>query len=113
MPLPDNPAVTVGYKHLITQEKMDVRDFVPEGAAKRYNVQELLGRLPSKERLEEEILNMLLELKGQLITDRASFLHEANRIVDVKPNFFGVGINLNALADRFFARKKERTGEEA
>ena len=113
VPLPDQPTVTVAYKHLITQEKMGVRDFVPEGAAERYNVQELLGRLPSKERLEEEILKTLLELKGQLITDRASFLREANRIVDVKPNFFGVGVNFNALADRFFARKKERTGEEA
>ena len=92
---------------------MGVRDFVPEGADKRYDVQELLGRLPSKERLEEEILKTLLELKGQLITDRASFLREANRIVEVKPNFFGVGVNFNALADRFFARKKERTGEEA
>ena len=62
---------------------------------------------------KEDILKTLLELKGQLITDRASFLREANRIVDVKPSFFGISIDLIALADRFFARKKERTGEEA
>ena len=92
-------------------EKNGEREYFPEGADKRYNVQELLGLIPSRERLEEEILKQLSELKGQLITDRESFLREANRVVDLKPNFFGFGLNLNALADRFFDRKRKQIGE--
>ena len=112
LPLPDNPSVTVSYEHLITLEKNGERECFPEGANKRYKVQELLGLIPSKERMEEEVFKQLLELKGQLITDRESFLREANRVVDLKPNFFGVGINFNALADRFFDRKRKQIGEE-
>ncbi|MEI8196732.1 MAG: hypothetical protein WCI73_12610, partial [Phycisphaerae bacterium] len=42
VPVPDNPKVTVAYQHLLTLEQQGVRNFIPQGALKRYAVSELL-----------------------------------------------------------------------
>jgi len=43
VPLPDEPEITVSYKHLITLEKKCIKRFIPEGSEKEYNVKDLLG----------------------------------------------------------------------
>jgi Leucine-rich repeat (LRR) protein/GTPase SAR1 family protein len=42
VPLPDNPEVTVSYKHLLDLEKDGETHYRPEGARKSYSVRELL-----------------------------------------------------------------------
>jgi hypothetical protein len=54
VPLPDNPAISVGYLHLVRLEKMGQIEFLPDGAEKNYNAKELLeGIKPEKERQKE------------------------------------------------------------
>ncbi len=42
VPLPDNPDITVGYEHLLNLENLREETYVPEGAAKKYSVKDLL-----------------------------------------------------------------------
>ena len=53
VPLPDEPGVTVGYKHLLTLEEQGMESFVPEGTKKTYNVQQLLSGIEDKGQLAE------------------------------------------------------------
>ena len=62
-----------------------------------YSVNELLGLVQLDERGDgQEILDILRRIDDK-VTDKKSFVETANRIVDSKPNFFGLGINLNEL----------------
>jgi internalin A len=36
-----------------------------------------------------------------------TLLKKANEIVQLQPNFFGVGVNLNALIEKFFFKDKK------
>ena len=47
VPLPDKPAVTVPYDHLLKLEELDERTCVPIGADRRYSVMELLNGVDS------------------------------------------------------------------
>jgi internalin A len=42
VPLPDNPKVSVSYKHLINLEQRGKTDYSPEGSNRDYNIRELL-----------------------------------------------------------------------
>lgn len=42
VPLPDNPKVCVEYEHLVTQERAEIREFIPQGAKRLYSVMSLL-----------------------------------------------------------------------
>jgi len=55
VPLPDEPRVAVSYNHLLTLEKMGIEDFVPDGATRRYKVEDLLGSIGIK--TEREIID--------------------------------------------------------
>ncbi|MDP8207557.1 MAG: COR domain-containing protein [Candidatus Electryonea clarkiae] len=67
--LPDQQNIPVSYQHLVTQEGMGVKEFVPEGAGKLYNVQELLGTISIIDRTEEEMLQILRKLKDKFNTE--------------------------------------------
>lgn len=56
---------------------------------------------------EEEILKLLRELKKQVET-KESFLSEANKIIQLKPNLAGFGIDVNALASKWFRTKEKK-----
>lgn len=53
---------------------------------------------------EEEILQILREIKDKS-DNKETFLEESNKIVDLKPNIMGLGINLNELAKKWFSKK--------
>ena len=55
----------------------------------------------------DEKLAILRELKDRS-DSKETFLAEANKIVDLKPNIWGVGINLNRLAGTWFGRKRRK-----
>jgi small GTP-binding protein len=63
VPLPDNPVITVSYFHLLQLEKMGEMELVPEGAAKRYHVKELLDGIKPVEERQKEAEQLLRENK--------------------------------------------------
>lgn len=52
---------------------------------------------------ESEILKILYELRKE-ITDDNKFMVQANKIIELKPNIFGVGIDINALIKKFIKK---------
>lgn len=68
------------------------------------SIELLLGGIENlKAQTEEEILKILQELRSQY-SDRESFLEKANSVVQLQPNFMGLGINLNELLKRIFEK---------
>ncbi len=108
VPLPDNPEVVVSYDHLVKLEQKGIQDYFPDGADRDYKVKELLGSLYVEKTYTEK---EFLELLKAAITDsdnKESALKKANDIVQLQPNFFGLGLNLNALVDKLFKRRKKK-----
>ncbi len=109
MPLPDNSSVLVPYQHLITLEQKGVDTFLPQGSEKDYQVQELLGLVRSESNVEQRIFQLLNKmLKAEELKDEKKVGETLNKIVEFKPNFFGMGVNVNGLMDVYFNRKKKK-----
>jgi GTPase SAR1 family protein len=105
VPMPDDPAVTVSYEHLIRLEGKDVKEYIPDGAEKEYKVRDLLGTVYVEKKTETESLQLLRKLKEQSDTQE-TLLKKANDIIQLQPNFFGLGVNLNQLIKKVFAKRK-------
>jgi len=97
--------ITVSYQHLKNLEELGVFDFIPEGSTSMINVSETLGSVTKtrKEKIEDEIMERLNEIKGT-VNDKRRFVKEANEILELKPNIFGIGININAIVDKIFRK---------
>jgi len=106
VPMLDNPSITVSYEHLIRLEKMGIEKYIPDGSEKEYKVKDLLGTIYVEKKTEEEILRLLRKLKSQTDTQE-TLLKKANEIIQLQPNFFGLGINLNSLIKRLFKNKNQ------
>ncbi|MCZ4410099.1 ADP-ribosylation factor-like protein [Cryomorphaceae bacterium 1068] len=99
--LPDNNEVSISLAHLHTLESAGEKWVFPENAQKRYDIRTLLGSVGQpKEEVLEEIVQMLSELKVEIrnIKDLEKQMHH---VLELKPNFFGIGVNLNEILDRF------------
>ena len=66
VPMPDEPNVTVSYKHLIRLEQKGREYYEPDGSEKEYNVKDLLGTVYVEKKSEDEILQILRKLKEKL-----------------------------------------------
>jgi small GTP-binding protein len=107
VPMPDRQEISVTYKHLLRLQAKGVRTYIPDGTDREYDVQELLGYVQPRPQTEDEVLKLLHQLveKG----DTADTLAEkANRVVMLQPNFFGLGVNLNALIARVTGKESRR-----
>jgi internalin A len=96
VPMPDNPLVSVSYDHLLRLERLGIKDYIPDGADKPYNVMELLGMIRIEIGSEEEILRILKKLADSSDT-RETLLKKANDVVLLQPNFMGLGLDINKL----------------
>lgn len=102
IPLPDLNSVLISYKHLCLLQENGIKMYIPDGASKAYNVEELLGLVRSTtSRTEDEFMEMLKSVVNKK-DNKDSVLAKANEIVMLQPNFAGIGINFNALISRFF-----------
>jgi small GTP-binding protein len=104
VPMPDSPDVAVSQAHLLRLQKMGINEFVPDGSDRQYSVAKLLGNVETGKTKEEEILALLRKLHEQS-RDQASFMKAANDIVQLQPNLFGIGVNLNKLIEKVLHRK--------
>jgi len=106
VPMPDNPLITVSYDHLARLESMRVAEYIPDGSKKAYKVKDLLGTIYVEKKSEEEILLLLRKIQTQTDTQE-SMLKKMNDILLLQPNFFGLGVNVNALIEKLFHKKNK------
>lgn len=107
VPMPDNPSITANYQTLINSAEAGIKEIIPDGSDKVYKVHSLLGMVHFKPDYSlEEIITAIHTIEGK---ETNSIVDKANSIVDVKPNFFGVGVNLNNL---YKLVKKVRNSKE-
>ena len=109
VPMPDNPAVTVSYKHLVTLEQMRIEQYVPDGSDKEYSVKDLLGSVSVGRKSKEEMLQILRKLKADSDT-KESFAKKINEIIQVQPGAFGVSVDviklIEKLVEKLFSQRK-------
>jgi hypothetical protein len=65
----------------------------------------LLGNVQPDQRNEDEIIALLKSLheKGD---SQKSLLEKAERALILKPNFFGIGVDINNIVEMVFGKKK-------
>ena len=107
IPLPDDPAVTVSYAHLIRLEKEGQQEYYPDGAQHPYNVKDLLGAVyVDKKRTEEEFMEILRKILDESDTEQTATAKVMDA-VSLNPNFFGVGVDLKKAIKNFFGKRKK------
>ncbi len=104
VPMPDDPEITVNYKHLIRLEEEGIEYYLPGESEKKYNVKGLLGTIAGDKATEEEILQILRKIKTDQDT-METLLKKANDTVILQPNFMGVGIDVKSLIKKLFQKK--------
>ncbi len=105
VPMPDDPETTVSYAHLLVLSSLKKDDFVPDGSSKEYSVAELLGEIQITKPTESEAIEILTEIRDKLKSDDEPALRKT---LDIKPNFFGMGVDLNPWLNKLFAKKKTK-----
>jgi internalin A len=97
--------VSISHKHLLLLERMGRDEYLPEGTSEPISVSEVLGTVTvtEKEKLENRILQHLIFLREKF-NDKDTILSEVNKIIEIKPNIAGIGINVNALLEKLFKK---------
>jgi internalin A len=104
IPVKGAPNVMVSHAHLLTLESKGIMKYIPEGLDYEISVKEMLGSIQPEKSFEEEIFALL----DKLVTksdNNESIAEKANEIIQMQPNFFGLGINVNALVKRYLRKK--------
>ncbi len=128
IPLPDDPEVTVSYKHLIKLELKGIEEYMPDGSDKEYNVSELLGTVikdSSMMKMVKEILRNTeinkkygmeifetLQKLQEIDTgsdDEETLFEKINNVITIDPSFCGVGVNLSEIVKLYFKWKKGKS----
>jgi small GTP-binding protein len=107
VPMPDEPNVTVSYKHLIRLEQRGREYYEPDGSEKEYNVKDLLGTVYVEKKSEDEVLQILKDLKEKSDNEE-TLLQKATNSILLQPNIMGFGINLNNLIKKLFDKDKKK-----
>ena len=97
VPLPDNPDAAVSYENLLRHEQAGVQEIMPDGAIRFYNVKDLLGTVQNERDRQEQILELQKEILAEVEETKKAVQPD---VIEAKPSFMGVGVNLNALADK-------------
>jgi len=105
VPLPDRPNIYVSLNHLYKLEGLGKSKYFPDGADFEYDVKDLLGSIGGPYDSEKELL-ILLEKVANKLDSHETLMQKANDIVQLQPNFFGMGVNLNAIIDKYLKKKK-------
>jgi len=96
VPMPDKSEISVSYEHLLRLEKLGEKTYIPDGSDKRYYIKDLLGTIHAESRNEEEVMKILKKLM-ESSGDHETWQKKLNDIIQLQPNFFGFGVNINQL----------------
>jgi len=101
VPMPDAPEITARYSTLLKLEEKGMDDYLPDDSDKVYSVAELLGLVQFNEQADvlEKILRTLEGMQEKQFEDKKSLIKRVNKVVGLKPNLFGIGLDINALLD--------------
>ncbi len=103
--MPDEPKVTVSYKHLVRLEKRGIDVYLPGESDKEYNVKELMGTVAEGGTSENEMLQILRKLKTDTDTIE-SLLKKAGDVISIKPGVFGLSVDVKAAVKKLFKKDK-------
>jgi internalin A len=115
--MPDAPDVTARYSTLIKLAAKGMDEYLPDDSDKVYSVKALLGlvQFGETDKEQEKIFDTLERIEGRQIESEKSFTEKAQSIVDLKPTFFGITLNVNALFEtasdlykKWLVRRKKR-----
>ncbi len=106
VPLPDDPQVAVSYQHLLHLEIEGIPECYPDGAKRPYKVSDLLGTLYVDGKYTEKEFIQLLQRVMRDTDTKEGALEKATQLLQLQPNFMGLGINLNELIARIFKKRK-------
>lgn len=112
IPMPDNPEITVTYQHLLWLDSNGKDAYSPDGAEREYKVRELLDLIQPDRTTEPELLEIMRRIESKINDpgkppDESSLLEQLNKMVELKPNVAGVGLNVNAMIEMLLARRKK------
>jgi small GTP-binding protein len=105
IPMPDAPHITADYQTLLNHLKAGLDNYMPEGAENVYPVKKLLGLVEPEG--EDEMRQLMRKIETRL-DGKESAAETVNHLIEMKPNFFGMGLNLNELFTRILGKKKQR-----
>ena len=111
LPMPDDPDVSISYKHLLMLEGQGENRYFPDGANHPYNVQELLGTIRIEAKYGEQELMRILQSIINETDSQERIIEKANSVVMMQPNFMGMGVNLNALAEKVLKWKTKKKND--
>jgi len=104
--LPDNPAITVSYNDLLARLQDGETEYRPEGANKKYNIQQLLGTVYRSTPTEAEITTFLRTLvESQNIPDEKTFWQKFKDSIELKIPFVVGSIDIKKLVGTMFQKK--------
>ena len=103
VPIPDDPETTVSYNHLLVLSSLEKDDFVPDGATKEYSVSALLGEIQITKPSEQEMLEILTQIRDKLKADDEPALLEA---FEFKPGIFGATVDIKGIEQEDFCQEQ-------
>ncbi len=112
VPMPDDPDVTANYQTLMRYVRKGLDEYIPDDSEQVYDPRELLGLVDFAGEGDDplaKILELLRKLEPEsTIEEEETFLDIANRVLELKPNAAGVGVNINGLYEVYKERRKKR-----
>jgi len=105
IPMPDDPHTTANYKQLLQFEQHGIEIYLPGESDKTYKIKDLLGSVASKDKSEDEILNLLKKLLDENDTQETA-ARKLNDAFVRQPNIMGVSIDIKKLVQQMLPRKK-------
>jgi len=108
----DDPKRAADYQTLLEYADHNIDTYIPPGSKKLCSVRELLRplRLDDGQDDWQKVLNILLKSSAVSVNDEQSWVERLNKIIDLKPNLNGIGVDINKLIEELvIAYKKWRT----
>jgi small GTP-binding protein len=96
--------IKISHSHLLTLESKGITKYIPDGLDYDIDVRKMLGSIQGTHSTEEEIF-VILDKLVKKSDSPGSIAEKANEIIQLQPNFFGLGINLNALVKKYLKKK--------
>ncbi len=107
VPMPDDQEITVSYDHLLYLNREGDELYAPDGAKRKYKVNDLLGHITYFNEPLEMILKRIEKIINKIDKNNPESIKEAkSKILMLKPNVFGCGVDLNEAIAQIPGKEK-------